>query len=124
MRKPVLFAVVVVLFAAIAMAASHREITSAEAKKMMEKGSVFLLDVRTPEEFRQARLQGAVLIPVDQVEARLGEIPKNRPVLVYCAVGSRSYQAAALLARKGFKDVSNMSDGIVGWYRNGFPVLR
>ena len=112
------------LFTAIAVAASYKDMSSLQAKTLLDKGGVFLLDVRTPEEFRQARLKDGVLIPVDQIERRLGEIPRNRPIIVYCAVGSRSAGAASFLAEKGFRDVSNMKDGIVGWYRNGLPILR
>ena len=107
-----------------AFAASYKDVTSVEAKKLLDKGGVFLLDVRTPQEFQQARLQGAVLIPVDQVEKRLGEIPRNKPVMVYCAVGSRSRPVADFLGQKGFRTLYHMSDGIVGWYRNGLPLLR
>ena len=107
-----------------AVAGSYKDVTSAEAKALIGKGGMFLLDVRTTQEYQQAHLQGAVLIPIDQVEKRLGEIPRNKPILVYCAVGSRSKPVAGFLAEQGFKEVYHMSDGIVGWYRNGFPILR
>lgn len=111
--------------AGIAFAAGYRNIMSQEAKALIEKNrNVFLLDVRTPEEFRQARLQGAVLIPMNEMERRLAEIPKNRTVVVYCAVGSRSGVVAGFLLGKGYRDVCNLSDGIVGWYRNGYPIIR
>jgi rhodanese-related sulfurtransferase len=91
----------------------------------MEKNkNIFLLDVRTPDEFRQARLKGAVLIPLSDIERRIGEVPRNRPVMVYCAVGSRSGAAAGFLASKGYRDVYNMTDGLVGWYRRGLPLER
>ncbi|MCM2359565.1 MAG: rhodanese-like domain-containing protein [Geobacteraceae bacterium] len=124
MRRMLLTAVLVVVVSSVAVAAASRNITSAQAKPLLDKGSVFLLDVRTPQEYQQARLNGAVLIPIDQVERRLGEIPKNKTILVYCAVGSRSNLVAGFLAEKGFREVYNMSDGIVGWYRNGLPIAR
>lgn len=105
--------------------ASEKNISSRDAKALLEKSrNIYLLDVRTPQEFKQARLPGAVLIPIGEFERRAGEVPKNRPVLVYCAVGSRSKQVAGYLAQNGSKEVYNMSDGIVGWYRNGFPTSR
>ena len=107
----------------LALAADSREITSAEAKNLLLKNKqIFLLDVRTPDEYRQARIKGATLIPVDELRRRDGEVPKNRPVLVYCASGSRSRMAAVMLKKQGVRDVYNMSDGLVGWYRNGFPL--
>jgi len=114
-----------VLGISLALAAGVRDITSREAKSLMEKnGKVFLLDVRTPDERRQGYIVGSVLIPVDAMEKRIGEVPKNRPVLVYCAVGSRSRAVAQALARQGYAEVYNMKDGIYGWYRNGFAIQR
>ena len=91
----------------------------------MEKNKgIFLLDVRTPQENSQARLPGSVLIPINEIEHRIKEIPRNKTILVYCAVGARSKPAAEFLSRNGYKDVYNMTDGLVGWYRNGFPLQR
>ncbi len=114
-----------VITASVAFAAAPRDISSAEAKALLARNrQVFLLDVRTPEEYRQAHLKGATLIPLADLDRRAGELPKNRTLLVYCAVGSRSRIAAGTLARRGYREVYNMSDGIVGWYRNGFPLER
>lgn len=116
----------VLLLAAVTQAgAAERDISSREAKAILDKNkAVYLLDVRTPQEYSQARLAGSVLIPISDFERRVNEVPKNRPVLVYCAVGSRSKPVANFLARRGNADVYNMTDGIVGWYRNGYPVSR
>lgn len=123
MRKILVVAVLLLLVPISVLAA--RNITSDEAKNLMAKNkNVFLLDVRTPAEFSQAHLKGAVLIPVRDLQLRYYEVPRDRPVIVYCAVGSRSAGAANLLESKGFKEVYNMSDGIVGWYRSGFPIER
>ena len=65
-----------------------------------------------------------MLIPLSEIERRLGEIPKNKTIVVYCAVGSRSNLVAGFLAGKGYGEVYNVSDGIVGWYRNHLPVDR
>jgi len=117
--------VVLVLGVSLAVAAGARDITSREAKGLLEKnGKVFLLDVRTPDERRQGYIAGSVLIPIDAVEKRIGEVPRNRPVVVYCAVGSRSRFVAEALARQGYAEVYNMKDGIYGWYRNGFAIQR
>lgn len=105
--------------------AGVQNISSREAKTLLEKNrNIFLLDVRTPQENSQARLPGTVLIPIGEFERRMGEVPKNKTILVYCAVGSRSKPVAEFLAQRGYKDVYNMTDGIVGWYRNGFPLQR
>lgn len=108
-----------------ALAAPVRDISPAEARELLtNKPSVLLLDVRTAGEYMQARIAGARLIPIDQVIARIGEIPKSRPVLIYCAVGSRSSQVAGYLAQQGYPEVYNMSGGIMGWQVRGYPLLR
>ena len=124
MNRIVATIVMVAVAASAAVAASYRNIDSPQAKAMIDKGGVFLLDVRSPEEYRQGHLQGAVLIPVDRVAGRLDEIPRNKTILVYCAVGSRSSSAASLLTEKGYREVYNMKEGIVGWYRRGLPIVR
>lgn len=124
MKKLILALIMVCIVWSQAMAGA-RDISSKEAKALLEKNrNVFLLDVRTPQENSQARLPGTVLIPINEFERRINEVPKNRAILVYCAVGARSKPVAEFLSRSGYKDVYNMTDGIVGWYRNGFPLQR
>ena len=111
--------------ATITFAGPARDITSTEAKAIIDRSkNAYLLDVRTPQERQQGYIAGSVLIPIDQVEKRIAEVPKNRPVIVYCAVGSRSRPVAQALARNGYPEVYNMRDGIFGWYRNGLPVRQ
>lgn len=89
-----------------------------------ERKNLFLLDVRTPGEYRQARLENSRLIPIDQLGRRLAEIPRDRPILVYCAVGSRSSQVVSYLARRGYPEVYNLYGGIYAWAQKGYPILR
>lgn len=125
MKKIIIVGVLLLLTTTLALSSGYRNLNSVEAKALLEKNrNIFLLDVRTPEEFSQARLKGAVLIPISEIERRLGEIPRNRTIVVYCAVGSRSNMVAGFLAEKGYREVYNVADGIVGLYRNGFPIVR
>lgn len=124
MKKLVLAVLMVCMLSSLALAGA-RDISSREARALMEKNrNVFLLDVRTPQENSQARLPGTVLIPINEFERRIKEVPRNKTILVYCAVGSRSKPVAEYLSKNGYSDVYNMTDGIVGWYRNGFPLQR
>ena len=124
MKKLVLAVLMVCMACTLALAAV-KDISSREAKALLEKNkNIFLLDVRTPQENSQARLPGTVLIPINEFERRINEVPRNRTILVYCAVGSRSKPVAEFLSRNGYKEVYHMTDGIVGWYRNGFPLQR
>lgn len=69
-------------------------------------GDAFVLDVRTPKEFDAGHVPNAVNIPVDELRARLGEIPTDRMVAAYCQVGQRGYLASRLLNQSGFNAVN------------------
>jgi rhodanese-related sulfurtransferase len=90
---------------------SHR-VASAEAHALVEAGAT-LLDVRTEAEWSAGHLPGAVLIPVGELGARIAEVPRDRPVVVYCQSGGRSAQAAEMLASAGY-DVHDLG-GIGSW---------
>jgi rhodanese-related sulfurtransferase len=83
-----------------------------------------ILDVRERDEFMRARIDGCLLIPMSQLGARLFEIPKDRPVLVICASGSRSVNVVGHLLASGWTDVANVAGGISTWERMGLPVTR
>ncbi|HET8540007.1 MAG TPA: rhodanese-like domain-containing protein [Anaeromyxobacter sp.] len=78
-----------------------------EAVRQRLGSGATVLDVRTPREYAGGAYPGALNIPLQSLAQRLGEIPKERPVVVYCASGLRSASAARLLARAGFRDVVN-----------------
>ncbi len=73
--------------------------------------NVFILDVRTPDEFELGQIEGAVNIEVDKIRERIDEIPKDKKIIIYCGVGLRGYFAARILMQNGFKDVVNLSGG-------------
>lgn len=111
--------------ATLAVAGVARNVTPQDAHTLLkERRDVYLLDVRTVEEYQQFRLADAHLIPIDQLGRRLAELPKDRPILVYCAVGSRSAQVFNFLARRGYAEVYNLSGGIYAWAQRGYPVQR
>lgn len=125
MKKFCFALLLTLLTSSVLIAAPSRDITSTEAKALIAKNkNAFILDVRTPQERSQGYIPGSVLIPIDMVERRINDIPKKRTIVVYCAVGSRSRAVAQALSGRGYPDVYNMKDGIMGWYRNGFPVQR
>ena len=81
-----------------------RQNTAEEIYKIInEKKDYYLIDVRTKEEYLQGHIEGANLIPVDEIKNRLNEIPKDKLVIVYCKSGTRSMQAANILASNGLK---------------------
>lgn len=70
-----------------------------------------IVDVRTEEEFEAGHIQDAVNIPVDELRDRLPEIPRNKTICVYCAVGLRGYTASRILLQHGYEAVYNLSGG-------------
>ena len=79
------------------------------------EGAMMLLDVREPEELEQAAIAGAHHIPMRQVPERLGELPKDKPIVVFCHAGGRSRRVAQFLAANGFEQVFNLDGGIDAW---------
>ncbi|MFA6024622.1 MAG: rhodanese-like domain-containing protein [Candidatus Gracilibacteria bacterium] len=75
---------------------------------------VFLMDVRTPGEFEDRHLEGALNISVETIPGRLQEIPQDKTVVVYCEHGSRSKLAAAYLANHGYPEVMHIEGGLAG----------
>jgi rhodanese-related sulfurtransferase len=75
---------------------------------------VFLLDVREPVEFARGHVDGAVNIPLSELRARLDELPAERDIWVYCAVGQRAYYATRALLQRG-RRVRNLSGGFQSW---------
>lgn len=109
-------------FNAVAFAAMQN-ISAPEMQKLVKQTpDTYLLDVRTLGEFVQKRIKGGRLIPIDQVQNRINEIPKNRTIIVYCETGMRSGQVARYLDSLGYKDVFNLSQGIMSWQLRGYPI--
>lgn len=91
--------------------------------EIIENGEDYIiLDVRNQDEYNNGHIEGAVLIPVSELESRLDELPKDKPIIVYCRSGSRSRSAADILVKNGFTHVYDMG-GIGGWINSGYPVL-
>jgi rhodanese-related sulfurtransferase len=74
-----------------------------------------VIDVREIHEYKRGHIKGAVNVPLSQLQQRMGDIPKDRPVYLYCQSGMRSKQAAKLLGRNGFADVADLRGGIMSW---------
>jgi rhodanese-related sulfurtransferase len=83
-----------------------------------------LVDVRELDEFQDVRVEGAALVPMSALAERHMELPKDRPLLVMCAGGTRSAAATAFLLRSGWTNVVNVEGGITAWQRLGLPVRR
>ncbi|MFW0784183.1 adenylyltransferase/sulfurtransferase MoeZ [Gordonia sp. CPCC 206044] len=99
-------------------AATGSTLTPAELKDKLDAGEdVALIDVREPVEWDIVRIDGATLIPKDQIlsGAALSDIPQDRPTVLYCKTGIRSAEALAALKRAGFADATHLQGGVTAW---------
>jgi rhodanese-related sulfurtransferase len=93
-------------------------------ERLSHQPTPVLVDVREPWEYAQAHVAEARLIPLGELERRVGEIPRDRPILAICHSGQRSHAAAAYLMNLGYPDVANVEGGTAAWIERGFPVAR
>lgn len=82
-----------------------------------------VLDVRQTEEFRQAHIAGAKLIPLGELHKRMNELPQGREIVCVCASGNRSSSAAKTLAKEGFT-VFDLQGGMLAWRHAKLPVQK
>ena len=85
---------------------------------------LFVLDVRSPEEFREGHVPGAVNVPYDQIAARIAEVPKDKDVVLYCRSGRRAGIAADVLAANGYTRLSHLEGDMPAWIAQGRPVVE
>jgi rhodanese-related sulfurtransferase len=98
------------------------EISVAEAAAKREAGA-FILDVRTQEEWNEYHIPGATLIPLDQLEARVAEVPQDQEVVVVCRSGNRSKPGRDALKAAGYTQVTSMSGGLKEWQAANLPTV-
>ncbi|HEY6172574.1 MAG TPA: rhodanese-like domain-containing protein [Candidatus Kapabacteria bacterium] len=106
----------------------YKNMSVASADSLIKADTnVLVLDVRTPDEYSSetGHLKNAKLLPVDELEGRIGELNayKSKTVVTYCRSGSRSAKAADILTKKGFK-VVNVEGGISSWNESGLPAEK
>jgi adenylyltransferase/sulfurtransferase len=102
------------------------DITPRELAERLRRGDdIQLIDVREEWEWQIAKLPGAKLIPLGSLESRVDSLDRNREIVLYCKSGIRSLHAAEMLADKGFRNLANLSGGILRWSHEVDPtVLR
>jgi rhodanese-related sulfurtransferase len=134
--KTVLFFLLTMLFSYGGMVASSnadqptnpaklfKSISPLEANALLQKrNDVLFLDVRTPQERAQGAIAGSELVSIwDLIQGRIS-LPKDKAILLVCAVGGRSYAAGKILSQRGYQEVYNLSGGINAWYKQGLPIM-
>jgi hydroxyacylglutathione hydrolase/adenylyltransferase/sulfurtransferase len=97
------------------------DVDADRARELIDAGAVQLVDVREPYEWDAGRIAGARHIELQQLPAEAGSLDRDRPVLFYCRVGSRSGMAADAFRRAGY-DAYSLDGGLVEWDRRGHPL--
>jgi len=104
----------------------YQELNAEQSQVYLEKEASLVLDVRTRGEYKRAHLKGAIVLPVQELQARYAELEKykNQKVFIYCATGNRSTVASKILIDHGFKSITNMRYGIKDWMAKKNPVEK
>ncbi|MUT68651.1 rhodanese-like domain-containing protein [Paenibacillus sp. NEAU-GSW1] len=84
-------------------------------EEMKSNPNKILIDVREPAEWKQGYIAGAKNIPLSQINQRINEIAADKAVYLYCRSGMRSKQAARILQKRGYKELSHLQGGIMAW---------
>jgi rhodanese-related sulfurtransferase len=100
---------------------SDEQIDPTDAKQLADAGEAIIIDVRDASAHDEAHIEGAIGIPIDELEARLDELPEGTRILTACGGGTRGPRAAALLREKGI-DAAAVKGGLKGWRAAQLPV--
>jgi len=104
----------------------HEAFSVQEAAAFIAEHDVVILDVRTPAEFNQGHLDGAINIDIynDTFNDTIQQLDRSQTYVLYCRTGSRSAAAQALLIEKEFQETYNVLGGIIAWTDAGLPVTQ
>jgi rhodanese-related sulfurtransferase len=102
------------------------EVIDANKLKSVRKSDVYLVDVRTPNEYINGRIPGAVNIDFlnEKFASSFEEYDKTKPIVIYCAVGGRSERASEMLKGLGFEKIYDYKGGFVDWQKRGETIER
>jgi rhodanese-related sulfurtransferase len=115
-------AVITAVILIIPRISGNLHISAAEAYQKFQQGAYFL-DVRTQEEWNQSHIANSNLIPLDELQNRLSELPKDRDIVVVCLSGHRSEEGVTILREAGFSRARCMTGGLTAWKVAGYPLV-
>ena len=127
MKRILMFAFLTTLFCSGAGAQDYKNLSVNDFETLIAKDGIQLLDCRTAEEYAEGHIAGAVLadVKLDSFkEIATAILSKDAPVAVYCRSGRRSLTACGILAQAGYKEIYNLTTGILGWTQAGKPITK
>lgn len=122
--KILLFAVASYLLVFMAIANTFEKITAQEIATAEAKAQFTLVDVRTPEEYQQGHIQGAINIPHTEIADNLDKLSSDKPIVVYCRSGRRAQTALEILSKQGFNDIRHLEGDMLGWQAENRPIAK
>ncbi len=123
-----LLSALVCLFLLAAVQVSARDISVKDAAALLQNPpqGLTIVDVRTPAEFREGHLAGAVNMDFfgASFDSQILTLPRDKPVLLYCRTGNRSAGAYDAMEKEGITNILHMNAGITGWQKEGLPLQK
>ena len=121
------FVVFLLLASSCTSGSGSGSLTPTEFKNSLGKKNTVLIDVRTPEEFSEGYIAGAILVNFEDssfVNTMISTVPKDADVLLYCRSGRRSGIAKTQLLKLGYQKVAHLEGGILAWMAENFPLTQ
>jgi rhodanese-related sulfurtransferase len=123
-----LFAIMasVLLLAGCSSSSSTVDLTVSEFSSKVTEAGIITLDVRTPGEFNEGHIAGAILVDFQSgnFESEIATLDKSKTYAVYCRSGSRSGQAVKIMSDAGFTNLYNLNGGVIDWANAGLPLVN
>lgn len=103
-----------------------QQVDTMEAVQKINHDDALVIDVREPAEIAQGKIARAKVIPMGELQSRLGELEKHKskPIIMVCRSGSRSAGACGILSKQGFTNVYNLAGGMIAWQQSNLPVEK
>jgi rhodanese-related sulfurtransferase len=126
MKKVIAILASVLLLAGCSTSPSAMDLTVSEFSTKVTEAGVITLDVRTPGEFNEGHIEGALLVDFQSgnFENEIASLDKSKTYAVYCRSGSRSGQAVKIMSDAGFTNIYNLDGGVIDWASAGLPLVN
>lgn len=126
MKKAIVLITSVLLLAGCSSSSSTNDLSVSEFSSKVAETGVITLDVRTPSEFNESHIEGALLVDFQSgnFENEIASLDKSKTYAVYCRSGSRSGQAVKVMSEAGFTNIYNLNGGVIDWANAGMTLVN
>jgi rhodanese-related sulfurtransferase len=126
MKKVIVIIASVLLLAGCSSSTSTNDLSVSEFSNKVAETGVITLDVRTPSEFNEGHIEGALLVDFQSgnFENEIASLDKSKTYAIYCRSGSRSGQAVKVMSEAGFTNIYNLNGGVIDWANAGMTLVN